>query len=951
MEQEQGIRIASFAYACSSCSGTLGKRPTQQIAQHVCPHQHRAVSSRSKSFAFKCSGCGLSFSSRKGRDNHESAHRRQEARERLTTSRRSSNCAIQPPCEEISATETYKTANDAKVHCSVPPGHSEHDSYPHSEQGSPNPLHTFPDAPSEEEAGDALSDPMTRNSENMAELLPPNAASQDEVTMPPSPGARIQDSPPPTPSHASQLGKGDADSARQEIDGAEETTDRQCNTADSRYPLAEHLKNIQHLSRKPENEETWKEFDEILTHAEEAVTRHVRLPEAADRTRPPVNPENPKQIQALHRRNRRQAVRLITQGKPTPCDLPQAEVAEYSQKIWSEKTADISPLHDRRRAQEEVSLHKLTAEEVLKTLRKCENTTPGDDRLTYNHWKAADPDCRVVAAVFNTCMRFRRVPRQWKRSRVVLIHKKGSREDISSWRPISLIRTIAKLYTGCLASRVLQWVMDNEVISKCQKGFMPYDGVLEHNFVVQERLERARTTKTDLYAGFLDFSNAFGSIPHHVLTEAAGAAGAGQAFCDIIGDLYRDNEATVVCHNGTTDYIPVKAGIRQGCPISGLLFKLVVDVIVRKVQGMNEEHNILTYADDLTPLADTAEALQARIDTVECIAGSIGLKLNPSKCRTLHMSEKHPVGLRHSLFTVRGTPIPPIQDGETFNYLGRPVGFNVMPDGSTITEAIELGRKLLESLLAPWQRLDAVKTFLYSGLNFAMRMRCINKTEWKRLDDAMRPLINRTLHVPESASTDYIHGSSQGGACGIPDAAELSNLCRIDTAYKLLTSPDPAVANLAASTLSNAALRRAQTGTTAPDVAAYPSGAGGIFDGPSRGIRNTWTEARKASKRASVMWEFRNEGPHLTKGEVTIGPAQRNEVISTLRRQLTATRDNQLRSLPSQGKVLECVALDRSSSQFMRTGMFTRFADWRFIHLARLNLPPLNGARPWDNGD
>ncbi|XP_064462363.1 uncharacterized protein LOC135372835 [Ornithodoros turicata] len=232
-----------------------------------------------------------------------------------------------------------------------------------------------------------------------------------------------------------------------------------------------------------------------------------------------------------------------------------------------------------------------------------------------------------------------------------------------------------------------------------------------------------------------------------------------------------------------------------------------------------------------------------------------------------------------------------------------------------------------------------------------MRMGCINKTEWKRLDDAMRPLINRTLHVPKSASTDYIHGSSQGGACGIPDAGELSDLCLIDTAYKLVTSPDPAVANLAASALSTAALRRAQTGATAPDLAAYLSGAGGVFEGPSRGVRNTWTEARKASKRTSVMLEFRNEGPHLTKGEVTIGPAQRNKVISTLRRQLTATRDNQLRSLPSQGKVLECVALDRSSSHFIRTGMFTRFADWRFIHRARLNLLPLNGARPWDNGD
>jgi hypothetical protein len=40
---------------------------------------------------------------------------------------------------------------------------------------------------------------------------------------------------------------------------------------------------------------------------------------------------------------------------------------------------------------------------------------------------------------------------------------------------------------------------------------------------------------------------------------------------------------------------------------------------------------------------------------------------------------------------------------------------------------------------------------------------------------------------------------------------------------------------------------------------------------------------------------------------------------------------------------MECVAADTASSHFFRTGLYTRFADWRFIHRARLNLLPLNG--------
>ncbi|GIX97736.1 reverse transcriptase domain-containing protein [Caerostris darwini] len=48
---------------------------------------------------------------------------------------------------------------------------------------------------------------------------------------------------------------------------------------------------------------------------------------------------------------------------------------------------------------------------------------------------------------------------------------------------------------------------------------------------------------------------------------------------------------------------------------------------------------------------------------------------------------------------------------------------------------------------------------------------------------------------------------------------------------------------------------------------------------------------------------------------------------------------------------MECVALSPSSSHFITDGKFTRFADWRFIHKARLNLVPLNGAQQWKTGN
>ncbi|XP_037501549.1 uncharacterized protein LOC119375443 [Rhipicephalus sanguineus] len=67
--------------------------------------------------------------------------------------------------------------------------------------------------------------------------------------------------------------------------------------------------------------------------------------------------------------------------------------------------------------------------------------------------------------------------------------------------------------------------------------------------------------------------------------------------------------------------------------------------------------------------------------------------------------------------------------------------------------------------------------------------------------------------------------------------------------------------------------------------------------------------------------------------------------MRSLREVLAADRDLALHDQTNQGNVLACVAVDRASCHLMRTGAYTHFSDWRFIHRTRHNLHPLNGAR------
>lgn len=183
-------------------------------------------------------------------------------------------------------------------------------------------------------------------------------------------------------------------------------------------------------------------------------------------------------------------------------------------------------------------------------------------------------------------------------------------------------------------------------------------------------------------------------------------------------------------------------------------------------------------------------------------------------------------------------------------------------------------------------------------------------------------------------------------------AAELSDACRSDNAYKLLTTADMELRDLAHSDAHSVASARLGWEDTRAELEAFLAGeAEGVFRAPATQLRSVWTEARKASRRLRVTWSLDPADTRISFGDATITPDHRCRVMRSLHEYQASDRDTALHDQPNQGKVMACVAADRASSHFLRTGAFTRFSDWRFIHRARLNLLPLKGARMWGPAD
>ena len=114
----------------------------------------------------------------------------------------------------------------------------------------------------------------------------------------------------------------------------------------------------------------------------------------------------------------------------------------------------------------------------------------------------------------------------------------------------------------------------------------------------------------------------------------------------LLRNLYASEEATVRTGHGTTDWLQIGKGVRQGCILSPCLFNLSVEYIMRNA-GLDETQagikfagrniNNLRYADDTTLMAESKE-LKSLLMKAKEESENTDLKLNIQKTKTMASS-------------------------------------------------------------------------------------------------------------------------------------------------------------------------------------------------------------------------------------------------------------------------------------------------------------------------
>jgi exonuclease III len=220
---------------------------------------------------------------------------------------------------------------------------------------------------------------------------------------------------------------------------------------------------------------------------------------------------------------------------------------------------------------------------------------------------------------------------------MVFIPKKVSREaqgirynEPGDARPLSIVNTDNRLMANAVRLRVEPLLA--KAVSPAQRGFLPGRSMLQNVFEIDGEMRAASLQAEFPAAVFFDFAAAFPSLAHDLLRDVLDHLQLPRQFRAFVANLYLGNGCRIAAAGDNHDGFSVRSGIRQGCPLSPLLFALCGDLLLRRLQHLLPDDLCRAYADDIGFVAkDLFASAEIFVPIFEEFAEISGLSLNLGK--------------------------------------------------------------------------------------------------------------------------------------------------------------------------------------------------------------------------------------------------------------------------------------------------------------------------------
>ena len=292
---------------------------------------------------------------------------------------------------------------------------------------------------------------------------------------------------------------------------------------------------------------------------------------------------------------------------------------------------------------------EVRAEEVTAVLKASpKGRAPGADGLpTELLQELGGPMATALAAVFTAARTLSSCPRGFLDGLISSFPKPGDPFSANSYRPITLLRTSYRTLARVLTRRALPAFA--AVIDDAQTAFLAGRRIADSILTLQLIPEALRAppgrggrAAPGGVVAFLDFFKAYDTLDRQFLLDCIDALGLGEGFQAWVRLLLTGTRSAAVVNGYVSSYLLLTAGVRQGCPLSPVLYLAPGQALLcwldREGFGISWADIRLVasqYADDAGPLLSSFSSVPAFLAAMETYRAASGQRLNLNKVELL----------------------------------------------------------------------------------------------------------------------------------------------------------------------------------------------------------------------------------------------------------------------------------------------------------------------------
>lgn len=281
---------------------------------------------------------------------------------------------------------------------------------------------------------------------------------------------------------------------------------------------------------------------------------------------------------------------------------------------------------------------------VTNLLRKLDSSKgAGPDNISSKFLIKCAPSIALpISILFSKSLSQGVVPSLWKSAFITPIHKKGSKTDVTNYRPISKLCIIAKLFERIIYNQLYAALANS--FSSFQHGFLRGRSTTSNLILFNDFITDAMDDGKQVDVVYTDYSKAFDRIDHDTLLKKLNCIGIRGDLLRWFSSYIKNRSQAIVLNNYMSSWVSVPSGVPQGSLLGPLLFVIYVNDIDLCLRSSK----LLCFADDMkifTKISSTDDelALQDDLCRLEDYCRANKLDLNPSKCSVMTYTRKRAV--------------------------------------------------------------------------------------------------------------------------------------------------------------------------------------------------------------------------------------------------------------------------------------------------------------------